>query len=281
MTVQNINPYIRYARYHENLALNDTLRYCYDCRLFFFMKGSCTLQINGEFFEISDNSAVYIPPATAYRFIFKDSEPHTVLVFDFDLVSEYSDIKKSLGTATEFDYEPEKVLKYQLPKEFERPISLTIPRLFETLKRCTDEFLNGEKYYREVTSAFFKMTLLDLLRESEAAAEFKVMPKVVEYIHRHYQDNTLTNEDIAREFNYHPYYLSQLMKKATGETLHNYLLQYRIRIAKNYLITTDLDINTVGWKCGFSSPSYFIKQFRAQTGRTPKQYRKTNVNTLP
>lgn len=280
MTVQEINPFIRYARYHQNLFISDSVHYCYDCRIFYFLDGNCSFEANGEKFEIGGNTLIYLPPTTGYRFFFKECEKNPVLVFDFDLTSDYANIKESLGTADGKNYNPEAVLKYNVPEEFNKPLVLCIPRLREDLIRCTDEFLHKDSYYREIASAIIKTSLTNLLRESAIAAEFRAIPGVVDYIHRHYHETELTNDDIAEHFGYHPYYLSQLMKKATGETLHSYLVHYRIRMAKNFLITTDWDISTLAWKCGFNSCAYFIKQFKLRTGLTPKQYRKTNVGKV-
>ena len=159
---------------------------------------------------------------------------------------------------------------------FSDVIVQTIPHLYEKLTKCTNEFLYKDKYYRETSSAILKTCLIELLRKSTVASEFKIIPQITEYIHKNYNKPELTNEDISKLFGYHPYYLSQLMKQATGETLHTYLLHYRIRIAKNLLVTTDSEISTVAWKCGFNSTSYFIKQFKLRTGTIPKQFRKSN-----
>jgi len=93
-------------------------------------------------------------------------------------------------------------------------------------------------------------------------------------------DADLTNENIAKKFHYHPYYLSQLIRQYTGQPLHLYLIGYRIKMAKKMLITTDEAISTVAWKSGFPSPAYFTKQFKAQTGITPKAYRKEHLHLL-
>ena len=74
--------------------------------------------------------------------------------------------------------------------------------------------------------------------------------------------------------------ISDLMKQSTGETLHKYLLRYRLRVARNLLVTSDIDVATVAWKCGFGSAAYFIKMFRADTGLTPAKYRKKNMENF-
>lgn len=52
-----------------------------------------------------------------------------------------------------------------------------------------------------------------------------------------------------------------------------YLLQRRITAASELLACSDLPITEVGLSCGFSSHSYFSKQFHAITGYTPREYR--------
>lgn len=125
-----------------------------------------------------------------------------------------------------------------------------------------------------------KLCLIELLQKHSPDADFRKVEKVIDYIHENYHLTTLTNTEIAGHFNYHPYYLSNLMKQTTGKTLHQHLKHYRIRIAKNYLITTDLDINTISWKSGFHSAAYFIKTFREYTGVTPKVYRQKHLYLL-
>jgi AraC-like DNA-binding protein len=52
-----------------------------------------------------------------------------------------------------------------------------------------------------------------------------------------------------------------------------YLLQRRITAASELLTCSDLPIIEVGLQCGFSSHSYFTKQFHNMTGYTPRDYR--------
>ena len=53
-----------------------------------------------------------------------------------------------------------------------------------------------------------------------------------------------------------------------------YLVAYRLRMAKKLLETTDMPVTEVALRCGFNSPSYFTKQFRENFGFTPKAVRK-------
>ena len=52
------------------------------------------------------------------------------------------------------------------------------------------------------------------------------------------------------------------------------LLSVRISKAKRMLRYGNDNVEEIGKKCGFESPSYFCKRFRAIVGVTPLQYRK-------
>ena len=49
----------------------------------------------------------------------------------------------------------------------------------------------------------------------------------------------------------------------------------RIEQAKNLLLTTDLQVQEVGARCGFENVNHFINLFRKNTGMTPGVFRKT------
>ena len=171
-------------------------------------------------------------------------------------------------------------MNYALPKEFSDVIVQdNLFQIQELLTKCVNEFLEKSIYYCITASAMLKLCLIESLKKTvKFGPNQELAGRIQKYIHNHYHLQELTNEDVAKEFNYHPFYLSRVMKEATGKTLHQYLVYYRIHMAKNYLITTDLNICMIADITGFSSCSHFIKIFREQTGVTPRQYKKTHIN---
>ena len=68
-------------------------------------------------------------------------------------------------------------------------------------------------------------------------------------------------------------HLATTFKKETGKTLSEYVRQKRIRHAMHLLHTTNLQVQTVAQHCGILDVQYFSKLFKAQVGKTPKEYR--------
>lgn len=71
-------------------------------------------------------------------------------------------------------------------------------------------------------------------------------------------------------------------QRSFSKTLHmtpmQYLLHRRIAAAADYLARTDLPVSEISSLCGFDTPSYFTKQFKAAVGMTPRDYRKNQTD---
>ncbi len=281
MNLTELNPHIRYARLHyTHLDNRSEFSVCYDCRMFFVENAEGYVLANGNKYNISNGTAIYFPPQTKYSFCFSNNDDFKIIIMDFDLISDFSYLKTSLGTATEENFSKEKVVKYPMHELLSNPIVKTLPHIGTSLKQCTEKFLLKDSFYRESSSALLKLCLLELLRKkSEGSSYSGLCENVIKYIYENYASQTLTNAVIAEEFNYHPYHLNHIVREETGKSLHKHLMDTRLNIAKNYLLTTSYSIDQISWKSGFSSTSYFIKIFKDSVGITPKKYRQTRFHT--
>ena len=280
MEFVKLNPYVRYARAHQNIVRPLEPAVCYDCRLFYFHRASGSFQWEQGEQKMVDGSVIYLPPGSTYTLRLEQISPDgAVLVLNFDLVDSFSHLDHSLGTARVSGYERDKILTYETPALGEI-ILQKMPRLYEPLSKCIEEFLTRPPYYRENISAMVKLCLVELLRNASTGEIPQRIGQVMQYVAANYADSSLTVQKIAGEFGYHPNYISQMFKESTNKTLRDYLTHYRIRMAKNLLRTTELDVGTIGWKCGFNSVSYFIKVFRQHTGMTPHKFQKSTISQL-
>ncbi|SDA11202.1 DNA-binding transcriptional regulator, LacI/PurR family [Ruminococcus sp. YE71] len=62
-------------------------------------------------------------------------------------------------------------------------------------------------------------------------------------------------------------------KDIFGISFHQDLIMSRIAMAKYLLLTTNIGISAVSFKCGYTDEKYFMRQFRQTTGVTPNSYR--------
>mgnify|MGYP004484086019 FL=1 len=70
-----------------------------------------------------------------------------------------------------------------------------------------------------------------------------------------------------------PDYLSKLLKKETGLSFSEYVMNCRISLAKMLLQATGKSIQEIAGMTGFNSASYFSKIFKQETGMSPATFR--------
>ena len=58
-----------------------------------------------------------------------------------------------------------------------------------------------------------------------------------------------------------------------GSSVFEDLIRFRVELAKRLLRETALPLGEIAARCGYSSESYFMKQFKSVTGVTPTAYR--------
>lgn len=274
MKLYELNPHIRYAKVHSKVFNSRReISVCYDARLFYFLKGSGKILINGKNYPISNYTAIYLPPLTRYRFFVDRAGETELIILDFDLVSSFAHITSSLGTPSERSFEPSLAPKYELPAELSLPICVNVPSISSELSEFVEGFVMRKTMYRERSSAKLKLTLLEMLERSSATEATHLCESVLDFVRERYSDSTLTNKEIAEKFNYHPNYINLIVKKGTGRSLREYIIRYRLGIAKDLLLTGKDSINSIAWSTGFSSAAYFTKMFKERNGITPGEFR--------
>ena len=196
-----LNPFIRYASAHAKVRQSKKLSVCYDCRLFYVTSGKGGIVANGKNYLLSENDVVFLPPETKYGFT--TTGEFTLYVINLDLVDEFTNFKKSFGTPDEDGFDSKLTLKYPLPKDFSEVIVVkNAYSVKRHLERCVELFLQKTPYYVEESTARVKLALLETLRESQNS-EYPIVQKVIDYIRENYWQLDLTNQTIAKNFNYH------------------------------------------------------------------------------
>ncbi|MDR0579050.1 MAG: AraC family transcriptional regulator [Campylobacteraceae bacterium] len=99
---------------------------------------------------------------------------------------------------------------------------------------------------------------------------------IVDYLIRYLEDNY--NSDIklnwlANKLGYSKYYILHLFKEKVGISLHQYIIQLRIKKAKRKNKSNNL--LGIALESGFFDRSHFIKNFKKYEGITPKEYYKS------
>lgn len=134
----------------------------------------------------------------------------------------------------------------------------------------------GESALQKCLISEFLIYLNRAYQSSDQIEEMDVSyhPKIdaiVRYINQHLQDD-LSLDFLAGEFFISKYYLTRLFRQYTGESLHQFILQKRLAVARS-LIAGGSEPIQASLDTGFVNYSHFSKAFRDRYGFPPSSIR--------
>lgn len=107
----------------------------------------------------------------------------------------------------------------------------------------------------------------------EPAAQFRSQSNaILAYIQLHIAE-PISRERLQAEFHFHPNYINRLIHRATGMTLHQYIIETRMQKAKELLAFSTLSIAEIAQSLCFYDSSHFSATFQKHTGVTPSFFR--------
>lgn len=114
-----------------------------------------------------------------------------------------------------------------------------------------------------------------IIREDSAATGNPLINEVLHYIGKHYMED-LSLSSLADTFFLSKEHLSRLFKRETGTNLFSYIMELKLNDAKELLSSTEMTLEEIAFKLGFSNGNYFSKVFKKNTGQSPREYRSTS-----
>ncbi|MDF2959049.1 MAG: AraC family transcriptional regulator [Paenibacillus sp.] len=128
---------------------------------------------------------------------------------------------------------------------------------------------------QEIEQWFIQQIIEPIIHTGEQSNEapyIKISNEVIRIIQSEY-DRELTLEECASRLNYHASYIRRALKKSLNLNFTDYLLTYRMEVAKKWLVETEMKIADMSRKLQYNNPQNFIRYFKKSTGMTPGQYR--------
>jgi AraC-like DNA-binding protein/DNA-binding GntR family transcriptional regulator len=86
-------------------------------------------------------------------------------------------------------------------------------------------------------------------------------------------EDELTLDEMAESAGLSTAHFSQMFRKSTGESPHQFVLRRRVERAKEMLRTAEARVLDVAVACGFKTQQHFARVFRRLCGASPTEYR--------
>lgn len=96
--------------------------------------------------------------------------------------------------------------------------------------------------------------------------------EAIQYVEKNIKKN-ITLEEVAKNINITPHYLSKIFKKEVGINFVTYVTDRKIDLAKEILADKNIPIVNISISLAFNQPNYFSKVFKKKVGVTPSEYR--------
>lgn len=113
----------------------------------------------------------------------------------------------------------------------------------------------------------------ETLHSAETNSSGIDIKSVQEYIERCYQDFSFSSKSVADHFHMSVTYLNRLFKQRTGDSIAVYTKKLRLEKARDLLLHSSCNIETVARMVGFENTKYFYSLFKSEYGVSPNNYR--------
>ena len=150
-------------------------------------------------------------------------------------------------------------------------------RIGELLDRCIRESESAEEGAGMMADAIMMQVLILInrlhrrtIRSVRRDRSEALVSGVLAYINEHYADE-LTLDSLANRFFISKYHLSREFGRIVGRSVHRYITQKRLVVAKQMLVE-GRPSSAVYQHCGFGDYSNFYRAFRREYGVSPKAY---------
>lgn len=96
--------------------------------------------------------------------------------------------------------------------------------------------------------------------------------EVFEFIELNYHQH-ISLKEVAQAVGYSSAYLTDLVRRLTGKTVNDWIIERRIAQARTLLLSTNDSINQIALQVGYQNINHFYSQFRNYHCTTPHAWR--------
>lgn len=153
------------------------------------------------------------------------------------------------------------------------------PAWSERFSALAGELRERRDGYREAVLSHLTLLLVELSRlAADVVGDLRLkdeplLAEVFGFIEEHYGER-ISLKDVAQTVSLSPGHLTTVVRRKTGRTVLEWISERRMAEARKLLVQTDLAIEDVGRRAGYTDAGYFVRSFRRAHGATPLGWRR-------
>ncbi|MDN3693122.1 AraC family transcriptional regulator [Chryseobacterium tructae] len=244
--------------------------------------GNGSHHLNGITFPYQKGDVFLLRPSDAHEFTIQNKTRFIYIKFTEEyiwknfLLNKKNELKKMIQLLIEdrsFVYES--VIKSKTDRE----------HLLQLSRILLHEFSYKGLYNKEVTADLFsgiftilvRNTMSNTTNQKWAFKNVSRIDRILYYINVNFLDtDRMKIENMAKEFMLSPNYISIYIKKETGFSIQQHIIQYKVKAAEKLLLQSHYNISEIADKLGFNDVSHFNKIFKTYRSKSPSAFKKEN-----
>lgn len=246
--------------------------------LIFVEKGSGMHLLNGLAFPYKKGDVLLLTPEDAHEFEIGRKTIFTYLKFDEKIFAQPN---LCTGKSSWLNAFQQLLVKAGTGNGF-IPFSKTdAVNAFSIVHMMKHEFEESKNFHQDILISMFGSLVMMIVRSvnnsvktiKDTRNDSDRLSIILSYIRVYALDNEkMKIEKMAAHFHLSPNYISIYVKKHTGLSIQQHVMQTKIKAAETLLKQKKFSINEVAFKLGFNDASHFNKIFRKYKEHSPGQF---------
>lgn len=244
--------------------------------IYLFLGGNILFYREDKCYNLSVGDMMIIPTGTSHRIESLDESYYERIVLNV----KQSAFERISSEKTDL------VTCFTSASDITSPIHLNMDNCqkFISLSNSLSDAMKSDEFGSDILADSYLIQLLLFINTCSLGNRISkpnIMPRMVKDVMKYINDNLtgdLRLSKLSEVFYLNESYISHLLKKHTGFTAREYILDQRIETAKRLLVN-GCNVSEACYKSGFVDYSNFIRSFTKIVGISPGKYGKTYRNT--
>lgn len=264
-----------------------------DMEMNYIYSGSCTFIINNKEVTLNQGDICIMDADIVHKADYKKEED---IVFNIIFTKEFFKTKfvnwvGKQGILGEFiqssifeNHQNDKYLIFHT--NIQKEDQLVSDQLKTVFNLLIQEYYYPSLYSEDIMEHYFSAIFLLLIQlvAIDAGEYFNndnkenvIIISVLDYLEKHYHEESCRLKNIAKKLHFSQSYLYQLIRKGTGYSFSQLKTKQQMERAALLLKTTDTSILSIAEEIGCKNRTYFYDKFKQIYHLTPREYREQDL----